>query len=162
MGVAHGPPLAVQVDLDTPAAGGGAAHQTHRTCNADQSTRLRSKPASAGAGPGRALGRTLVAVAVGPADGSRVLPEEAPGVGLPVWVPAVAVLPQPSARVLHDVVRKLRPLQTGGARVRLGHGPVVVPQFCESLRAGQRRCAERGGDLSRCVGQWEGQQEVFG
>lgn len=94
---------------------------------------------------GRAHGRTLVAVAVGPADGSRALSEEAPGVGFPVWVPAVAVLPQPSARVLHDVVRKLRPLQTGGAGVGLGHGPVVVSQLGESFRAGQRRCAERGG-----------------
>lgn len=88
-------------------------------------------------------GRTLVAVAVGPADGSRVLPEETPGVGFPVWVPAVAVVAQPSARVLHDVVWKLGPLQTGGARVRLRHGTVVVSQLRESLRAGQRHCTKR-------------------
>lgn len=88
-------------------------------------------------------GRTLVAVAVGPSDGSRVLSEEAPGVGLSVWVPAVAVVAKPSARVLHDVVWKLGPFQTGGARVRLRHGAVVVSQLCESLRAGQRHCTKR-------------------
>lgn len=86
--------------------------------------------------------RTLVTVAVGPADGSRVLSEEAPGVGLSVWVPAVAVVSKPSARVLHDVVWELGPLQTGGARVRLGHSAVVVSQLSESLRAGQRHCME--------------------
>lgn len=90
-------------------------------------------------------GRTLVAVAVGPSNGSRVLSEETPGVGLSVRVPAVAVVAQPSARVLHDVVRKLSPLQTGGARVRLGHCAVVVSQLCESLRAGQRHCRETEG-----------------
>lgn len=88
---------------------------------------------------------TLVAVAVGPADGSRVLSEEAPRVGLPVRVPAVAVVAQPPARVLHDVVGKLGPLQTGSARVRLRHGAVVVSQLGESLRAGQRHCSRRGG-----------------
>lgn len=86
-----------------------------------------------------------MAVAVGPADGPRVLSEEAPGVGLPVRVPAVAVVSQPPARVLHDVVGKLRPLQTGGARVRLGHGSIVVAQFCESLGAGQRCCTKGEG-----------------
>lgn len=94
-------------------------------------------------------GRTLVAVAVGPSDGSRVLSEEAPGVGLSVGVPAVAVVPQPPARVLHDIVWKLGPLQTGGARVRLGHGAVVVSQLCESLRAGQRHCTKRRGREGR-------------
>lgn len=89
-------------------------------------------------------GRTLVAVAVGPADGSRVLPEETPGVGLPVGVPAVAVVAQASARILHDIVRELGPFQTGGTRVRLRHGAVVVSQLSESLRAGQRHCRERG------------------
>lgn len=100
-------------------------------------------------------GRTLVAVTVGPSNRPRVLPEEAPGVGLPVRVPAVAVVAQPSAWVLQDVVWKLGPLQTGGARVRLGHGAVVVTQFCESLRAGERRCTgqrERGRE--RGGGKW--------
>lgn len=91
-------------------------------------------------------GPTLVAVAVGPADGSGVLSEETPGVGFSVWVPAVAVVAQPSARVLHDVVWKLGPFQTGGARVRLRHGAVVVSQLCEPLRAGQRHCTKRGGE----------------
>ena len=36
---------------------------------------------------------TLVAVTVSPADGPGALSEEAPGVGLSVWVPAVAVVP---------------------------------------------------------------------
>lgn len=95
---------------------------------------------------------TLVAVAVGPPDGSRVLSKEAPGVGLSVWVPAVAVVSQPSARVLHDIVWKLCPLQTGGARVRLGHGAVVVSQLSESLGAGQRHCKgdEEGGERKNC------------
>lgn len=127
---------------------------------AHQSVRLTSKPEEQHEvrtvvvlawGGGAAQGRTLVAVAVGPADGSRVLSEEAPGVGFPVWVPAVAVVPQASARVLHDVVGKLRPLQTGGARVRLGHGPVVVAQFCEAFRAGQRRFGTVRG-RRRCFG----------
>lgn len=86
-----------------------------------------------------------MAVAVGPADGSGVLPEETPGVGLPVRVPAVAVVAQPPARVLHDIVWKLGPFQTGGARVCLRHGAVVVSQLCEALRAGQRHCTKRGG-----------------
>lgn len=85
---------------------------------------------------------TLVAVAVSPSDGSRVLSEEAPGVRLSVWVPAVAVVAQSSTWVLHDIVWKLGPLQTGGARVRLGHGAVVVSQLCESLGAGQRNCTK--------------------
>ena len=76
---------------------------------------------------------TLVAVAVGPADGSRALSEEAPGVGFSVWVPAVAVLPQATARVLEDVVWELSPPQTGGARVCLGHSAVVVAQLSEAL-----------------------------
>lgn len=105
-------------------------------------------------------GRTLVAVAVRPANGPRVLSEETPGVGLPVRVPAVAVVAQPSARVLHHVVGELGPLQTGGAGVRLGHGAVVVSQLCESLRAGQRHCTgTRGGKegkrVSTCEGGWE-------
>lgn len=87
---------------------------------------------------------TLVTVAVGPADGPGTLSEEAPGVGLPVRVPAVAVVAEPSARVLHHVVRKLGPFQTGGARVRLGHGAVVVSQLCEALRAGERHCRGKG------------------
>ena len=81
----------------------------------------------------RPLVRTLVAVAVGPSDGPGVLPEEAPGVGLAVGVPAVAVVAQPSARVLQDVVGELRPLQAGGARVRLGHRAVVVAELREAL-----------------------------
>lgn len=56
---------------------------------------------------------TLVAVAVSPADGSRLLSEEAPGLGLTVRVPAVTVISQPSAWVLQHVVRELRPFQTG-------------------------------------------------
>lgn len=86
---------------------------------------------------------TLVTVAVGPADGPGALPEEAPGVGLAVRVPAVAVVAEPSARILHHIVRKLGPFQTGGARVRLGHGAVVVSQLCEALRAGERHCREK-------------------
>lgn len=86
---------------------------------------------------------TLVTVTVGPADGPRALPEEAPGVGLSVRVPAVAVVAESSARVLHHIVRKLCPFQTGGARVRLGHSAVVVPQLSEALRAGERHCGGR-------------------
>lgn len=51
-----------------------------------------------------------MAVAVGPADGSRALAEEAPGIGLAVRVTAVAVVAQPPARVLQDVVWELCPL----------------------------------------------------
>lgn len=91
-------------------------------------------------------GHTLVAVTVGPADGSRALSEEAPGVGLSVWVPAVTVVAKPSARVLHDVVWKLSPFQTGGARVRLRHRAIVVSQLSEPLRAGQRHCRTGGGN----------------
>lgn len=86
---------------------------------------------------------TLVTVAVSPADSSWVLPKEAPGIGLTVRVPAVAVVSQPAARVLHDIVWKLCPLQTRGARVCLGHGAVVVSQLGKSLRAGQRDCPGR-------------------
>lgn len=93
-------------------------------------------------------GHTLVAVAVGPANGSRALSEETPGVGLSVWVPAVTVVAKSSARVLHDVVWELGPFQTGGARVRLRHGAVVVSQLCEPLRAGQRHCTTGGGGNS--------------
>ena len=74
-----------------------------------------------------------MAVTVSPADGSGALSEEAPGVGLSVWVPAVAVLPQAAAWVLEDVVWELSPPQTGGARVCLGHGAVVVAQLREAL-----------------------------
>ena len=81
----------------------------------------------------RPLVRTLVAVAVGPSYGPGVLPEKAPGVGLAVRVPAVAVVAQPSARVLQDVVGELRPFQTGGARVCLGHCAVVVAELREAL-----------------------------
>lgn len=91
--------------------------------------------------------RTLVAVAVGPADGARVLPEETPGVGFSVWVSAEAVVAKPSARILHDIVWEIGPFQTGGARVRLGHGAVVVSQLSESLRAGQRHWEERESEL---------------
>lgn len=62
-----------------------------------------------------------MAVAVRPADGTRSLPEEAPGVGLLVWVPAAVVVPQASARVQTHVVREVGPLEAGGARVRAGH-----------------------------------------
>lgn len=86
---------------------------------------------------------TLVTVTVGPANGPGALPEEAPGVGLSVRVPAVAVIAESPTRVLHHIVRKLCPFQTGGARVRLGHSAVVVSQFCEALRAGERYCRER-------------------
>ena len=103
-----------------------------------------------------------MAVAVGPSDGSGVLSEEAPGVGLSVRVPAVVVVSQPSAWVLHDIVWKLGPFQTGGARVRLRHSAVVVSQLCESFRAGQRHCTHRGGggeeggeSVSKCRGRWE-------
>lgn len=92
-----------------------------------------------------------MAVAVGPADSSRALSEETPGVGLPVWVPAVTVVAKPSTRVLHDVVWELCPFQTGGARVRLRHRAVVVSQLCEPLRAGQGHCTTGGGNsVSRC------------
>lgn len=90
------------------------------------------------------LDHTLVTVTVGPANGSRVLPEETPGVGFSVWVPAIAVVAQPSVRVLHDIVRKLGPFQTGGAGVRLGNGAVVVSQLCKTLRAGQWHCTKTG------------------
>lgn len=56
-----------------------------------------------------------MAVAVGPADGTRALPEEAPWVGLPVRVSAEAVIPQASARVLPHVVWEVYPLQAGRA-----------------------------------------------
>lgn len=128
------------------------AHQSIRlTSKLEEQHEVRAVVVLAGGGGAPAEGRTLVAVAVGPADGSRVLSEEAPGVGFPVRVPAVAVVPQASARVLHDVVGELRPLQAGGARVRLGHGPVVVAQFCESFRAGQRRFGTARG-RRRCFG----------
>ena len=54
---------------------------------------------------------TLVAVAVGPADGPGALAEEAPGVDLAVGVAAVAVVAQAPARVLQHIVGKLGPLQ---------------------------------------------------
>lgn len=82
-------------------------------------------------------------VTVGPANGPGALPEEAPGVGLSVRVPAVAVVAEPPARVLHHVVWKLCPFQTGGARVCLGHSAIVVSQLCEALRAGEGHCRER-------------------
>lgn len=56
-----------------------------------------------------------MAVAISPADGSRVLSEEAPGLGLTVRVPAVAVISKPSAWVLEHVVRELSPFETGKA-----------------------------------------------
>lgn len=58
---------------------------------------------------------TLMAVAVGPADGTRALPEEAPGVDLLVRVPAQVVVPEASTRVLAHVVWEVGPLQAGGA-----------------------------------------------
>lgn len=102
-------------------------------------------------------GRTLVAVTVRPSNGSWVLSKETPRVGLSVRVPAVAVVAQAPSRVLHDIVWKLCPLQTGGTRVRLGHGAVVVSQLCESLRAGQRHCTEtgRGRRQSEYWGRWK-------
>lgn len=88
---------------------------------------------------------TLVTVTVGPANGPGALSEEAPWVGLSVRVPAVAVVAESTARVLHHIVWKLCPFQTGGARVRLGHSAVVVSQLCEALRAGERHCGEKEG-----------------
>lgn len=74
-------------------------------------------------------------VTVGPSDGARVLPEEAPGVGLAVRVPAVAVLAEAPPRVLHHVVGELGPLEARCTRIRLGHGAVVVTQLGETLGA---------------------------
>lgn len=58
---------------------------------------------------------TLMAVAVSPADGTRVLPEEAPRLGLSVWISTVAVVPKASAWVLLHVVWKVSPPQAGKA-----------------------------------------------
>lgn len=58
---------------------------------------------------------TLTAVAVRPANGTGALPEEAPGVGLLVWISAQVVVPQASAGVLLHVVWKVCPLEAGGA-----------------------------------------------
>lgn len=150
VGVAHRPPLAVQVNFDPPAARRVAADQPDRTCTQKQTG---SKVSGEGRADAR-WGRALVAVAVGPADGSWVLPEEAPRVGLAVRVPAVAVVPQPPARVLHDVVWELGPLQAECTGVGLGDGAVVVAQLGESLGAGQRVCTEEGGGggRMRCSG----------
>lgn len=87
--------------------------------------------------------RTLVTVAVRPSDSTGALSEETPGVGLSVRVPAVVVVSQPPARVLHDVVWKLGPFQTWDTGVGLGHGAVVVSQLSEPLGAGQRHCRRR-------------------
>lgn len=103
-------------------------------------------------------GYTLVAVAVGPANCSWVLSEETPRVGLAIRVPAVVVVTQAAARVLHDIVWKLSPFQTGGTRVRLRHGAVVVSQFCESLRAWQRHCTPKGEEskyMLRKMREWD-------
>lgn len=81
---------------------------------------------------------TLVAVAVGPADGSRGLSEEAPGLGLAVGVSAVAVVAQPSVGVLPHIVWELSPFQTQKPRVCLRHRAIIVPELCKALRAGQR------------------------
>lgn len=92
---------------------------------------------------------TLVTVTVGPANGPRALPEEAPRVGLPVRVPAVAVVAEPPPRVLDHIVWKLCPFQTGGARVRLGHSAIVVSQLSEAFRARERHCRERWSERGR-------------
>ncbi|TNN50865.1 hypothetical protein EYF80_038948 [Liparis tanakae] len=86
---------------------------------------------------------TLMAVAVGPAEGAGALPDEAPGVGLSVRVPAEAVVAQASARVLPHVVREVGPLQAGGAGVRVGDGAVVVAQLRESFRTREVDCRNR-------------------
>lgn len=58
---------------------------------------------------------TLMAVAVSPADGTRALSEEAPRLGLLVWISTVAVVPEASAWVLLHVVWKVSPPQAGKA-----------------------------------------------
>lgn len=52
---------------------------------------------------------TLVAVAVGPSDCSRLLSEKAPGVGCTVRISTVVVVAQPTIRVLQHVVWKVSP-----------------------------------------------------
>lgn len=81
-----------------------------------------------------------MAVAVSPADCSGALSEEAPGVGLAVRVPAVAVVSQASAGILLHIIRKLSPLQTGRARVSLRHGAIVVAQLSKALRTREWDC----------------------
>jgi len=64
-----------------------------------------------GAGRGRAAARTLVTVAVGPADGPRREPVEAPGCSSPIRVPAVVVVPQATVWVLLNVIGELCPAE---------------------------------------------------
>ena len=94
--------------------------------------------------PGVPPALTLQAVAVGPANGPRGLPEEAPGLGLAVGVPAEGVLPQAAARVLQHVVGELSPDHAGGAGLGLGDGAVVEAQLCEAVHTGERAWGEGG------------------
>lgn len=64
---------------------------------------------------------TLVAVAEGPANSTRALPEEAPRVGLSVWVSTEVVIPQATAGVLQHVVWEVCPPQAGEASISLGN-----------------------------------------
>lgn len=149
--VAHRPPLAIQVNFNPSTARQGPTNQTDCSYKPKQSG-VNSAATEPLTQTRPRCGRALVAVAVSPANGARVLPEEAPRIGLAVGVPAVAVVPQAPARVLHDIVWKLCPLQTGGAGVGLGHGAVVIPQLGEPLRAGQRHCSTEGEERIRCLG----------